>query len=460
MIQNHKSDYLLLYRNLEKNEVFCKMVQLNELIEEYQQYPDKTNNAEIRFATTGLITDIFYLLLTYYTVNRPHLKDGWQDYLLNLIIADVNPFSTLAQKLTLEQMGQSYTIATKADLCFLEDLFQLNWVMLQNKLTNLELVDTNNLKKYSWDQLHLQTKAPTSQLEFHKNKLKDLFLASSCWSQMLPNLARFYQSYGTGLMGQYWAFRTSTVSPCPLVGIDKPDPIQLEQLEGYEHIKEQLLSNTDKFISGLPANNVLLYGDRGTGKSSMVKALVHRFGSKGLRVVELTKAQLGILSDVISLLKQYPQKFIIFIDDLSFEDTESDYKELKAVLEGSLEVKPHNILIYATSNRRHLIKESFTDRSADPSRGELRSNDTEQEKLSLSDRFGITLVFPSPNQNEYLAIVKSIAEDRQIKIPEEQLKHLALKWALWQNGRSGRTAKQFVDNLEGDILLQELHQKG
>jgi predicted AAA+ superfamily ATPase len=210
-------------------------------------------------------------------------------------------------------------------------------------------------------------------------------------------------------------------------------------------------------LKGFPTNNVLLYGDRGTGKSSTVKAILNEYHTQGLRMLEVPKAYLADFPLIIRHLKNRTQKFIIFVDDLVFGDNEETYTSLKAVLEGGLESKTPNILIYATSNRRHLIKEYFSERAGLQSSNhdeEVHAGDSMQEKLSLADRFGISVVFSSPNQNRYLKIVKGIAARRNLDIDQERLHREALQWALWYNGRSARTARQFVDWIEGHEHLK------
>lgn len=265
---------------------------------------------------------------------------------------------------------------------------------------------------------------------------------AACWGEILN---RYYSASGYGIFNKYLAFAWDHNRG--LRGIRHLDKIALQDLLGYEEQKEKILRNTLQFLQGLPANNVLLYGDRGTGKSSTVKALLNEYWNAGLRMVELRKEDFPDMLRIIACLRQAPHKFILFIDDLSFEEFETDYKSFKAVLEGSIEGKPENILIYATSNRRHLVKESFAERE------EVRGQDTRQEKLSLADRFGIVLTYPSPNQEEYLRIVEKMAEERELQIPKEELRQMAIRWEMWNNGRSGRTARQFIDDLTGRTLL-------
>ena len=223
--------------------------------------------------------------------------------------------------------------------------------------------------------------------------------------------------------------------------------VHLDDLVGYEIAKKKLIDNTKAFVEGRKANNCLLFGDAGTGKSSSIKAILNQYYDQGLRMIEVYKHQFQDLNDVIAQIKNRNYKFIIYMDDLSFEEFEIEYKYLKAVIEGGLEKKPENVLIYATSNRRHLIRETFRDK-ADRDE-ELHSNDTVQEKLSLVARFGVTIYFGSPDKKEFQEIVRSLAERNGIAMPEEQLLLEANKWELSHGGLSGRTAQQFIDYLSG-----------
>lgn len=260
-------------------------------------------------------------------------------------------------------------------------------------------------------------------------------------------LARYYAEHGAGRLGRYSAFIWRSPSGC-FAPVAFPDPITFANLIGNAYQKGVLLQNTRQFLQGLPANNVLLYGDRGTGKSSAIKAVGNEFAAQGLRLIEVNKDDLADFPDIIAQLRQRGLKFLIYVDDLSFETSETQYKHLKAVLEGGVEAKAANVLIYATSNRRHLIRETFEAREA-----EIHGNDAVQEQLSLADRFGVTLTFMSPDQEEYLAIVRGLAEQRGIDLAGGILAARAIEWERRQNGRSGRTARQFIDHLQGELGL-------
>ena len=252
-----------------------------------------------------------------------------------------------------------------------------------------------------------------------------------------------YQCYGVGKYGLNKAFRFQNQQIVPIEHIGNNT---LDQLIGYDTQKERLRENTEAFLNGKKANNVLLYGDSGTGKSSSIKALLNEYYKDGLRMVEVYKHQFIDLPQIINELQNRNYRFIIFMDDLSFEEFEVEYKYLKAVIEGGLEKKPENILIYATSNRRHLIKETWNDRTHDE---EVNNNDAKQEKLSLVSRFGIKIMYINPNKQHYLDIIDGLSETYHIDMDREELHAKALEWEIRNGGFSGRTAKQFIHMLLG-----------
>jgi len=265
---------------------------------------------------------------------------------------------------------------------------------------------------------------------------------------MKDTLTQFYKEYGVGKFGLHKSFRIvhdeEGVRIEPILNIAH---VKLADLVGYEIAKKKLVDNTEAFVCGRKANNCLLYGDAGTGKSSSIKGIVNEYYDRGLRIIEVYKHQFQDLNEVISQIKHRNYKFIIYMDDLSFEDFEIEYKYLKAVIEGGLEKKPENVLIYATSNRRHLVRERFSDK--EDRVDDLHKGDTVQEKLSLVARFGVTIYFGAPDRKEFQNIVKVLAERYQVQIPEEKLLAEANKWEISHGGLSGRTAQQFVDYLLG-----------
>lgn len=269
-------------------------------------------------------------------------------------------------------------------------------------------------------------------------------------NEFQSHMAAFYGEYGVGKFGLNKAFRIIEKEEEHKVIIDpiiNVEHIYFKDIVGYEMQKKKLIENTEAFISGKEANNVLLFGDAGTGKSSSVKAILNEYYGQGLRMIEVYKHQFKALSEVLEQIKDRNYKFIIYMDDLSFEEYELEYKYLKAILEGGLGKRPKNVLIYATSNRRHLIREKFSDkRELDD---DLHNNDTVQEKLSLAARFGVTIYYGSPDKFQFQGIVKALAEKYHLDMPEEELLLEANKWEISHGGLSGRTASQFITHLLG-----------
>jgi predicted AAA+ superfamily ATPase len=261
--------------------------------------------------------------------------------------------------------------------------------------------------------------------------------ASKGTEQVFLALFLHYQIFGRGLAAQYIALTWHD----ELLGIENFDNIVFGDLIGIESQKETLIKNTERLLQGSPANNVLLFGDSGTGKSSCVKALINHYHSRGLRLLELRKSQLSDIDAILEVLEKSKYKYIIFLDDLSFEEGELGYKALKAVLEGKAAKIPHNVVFYATSNRKHLVRELWADRAVEDE--EVHISDTMHEKLSLSERFGIRLSFVLPSQAQYLQIVAEIGKKYNLRYDKET-EIDAIRWAMFYNGFSGRTAKQFV----------------
>ncbi len=268
------------------------------------------------------------------------------------------------------------------------------------------------------------------------------------WHTALPALAAYHGSHGCGRFATHRAFlwREGAVQP-----VEHPDPIRLAELKDYAAQRQIAVDNTQAFLNGFEANNILLYGDRGTGKSSTVKALLNEYADRGLRMIELPKEALCDLPTLTGYLAGLPMKFILFIDDLSFSGNDDSFAALKAVLEGGLASRPANVLVYATSNRRHLLRESFRDRDGD----EVHAADTVQEAVSLSDRFGISLTFLMPDKKRFLDIVAQIADDRGLNVERDTLLAAAERWALERGARSPRYAKQFVADAQARLARGE-----
>jgi len=428
-------DSLSIYRGLSENSVFSKLTTL--LI--------SLNKTDVAFREVINSYHEFYFELA---------KSGTmslKDYVLEQILFDENPF-TFQQQAT--QINSSNNVIEKAaaqDLNNLQLISQLDPALVKDHLSGLfknEPYNTFVEELPEWI-VESHSISPSN----HLNQITERLNARNNWRESLEELKEFHKTYGCGLFAHYHAFVWErSEEQGYLKGIDSPDPITLDELVDYQSERSRVIENTLQFLKGYPANNVLLYGDRGTGKSSTVKAILNEYHTLGLRMLEVPKAYLADFPSIIRHLKNRTQKFIIYVDDLVFGDNEENYTSLKAVLEGGLESKTSNILIYATSNRRHLIKEYFSERAGLQSSNhddEVHAGDSMQEKLSLADRFGINVVFTSPDQNRYLRIVEGIATKRNLPIDRERLCKEALQWALWYNGRSARTARQFVDWIEG-----------
>lgn len=371
--------------------------------------------------------------------------DAWQEHLLDRVLWDDNAFSLAAEASDPAELSAALLAQAAAELRTLRQAYSLSMHRLRTLLIEragplaLELQD-------GW--VLPSTDGPDVSSE---DALAWRFATSADWSELAPDLAAHFAAKGCGDFARYAAFRWVT-HPGAVGGLEpvpSPDAIRLANLVAYERERELVLSNTLRFVLGAPGNNVLLYGDAGTGKSSLVKALVNEYAPQGLRIIEVSKEGLTDFPYIAEAVRGRRQRFILFVDDLSFEEDETEYKALKALLEGGVQARPENLLIYATSNRRHLVREQFSDRSR-PGDDEVHPHDTAQEKVSLSERFGIRVAFLSPEQPRYLAIVQAIARHEGIELPEEELRRRALVWAQWQNGFSGRTARQFVNDLLGE----------
>lgn len=405
-----KLNNLVIYRNLLKDSLVQKMQAI---------LAGDANEDTMYELSAGLIVK----------AEKLGLKDNlWQSYLVYLIARDENVFSSTVEK-TRGNIGSGLRQAVIHDLAILREFLRSDLAA-------------------SGDAAFITDFSPTSAAAFQDfSMLNELFLSPKQHTpgESTDKLINYYTLYGCGKTAGYAAFRWDEETG--LVGLKHPDEISLEDLVGYEYQKEVLTRNTEAFLTGKPANNVLLVGARGTGKSSSVKGLANRYFPAGLRLVEVHKHQLRHLHKIIDALRGRSQKFIVFLDDLSFEESETEYKHLKSVIDGGIEAKPDNVLLYATSNRRHLIKENWDDRSDGQ---DIHSMDSVHEKISLSDRFGITLTYPTPDQNEYLRIVAAMAERHSINLPPDELRKLALRWELSHSGRSGRVAQQFIRHLMGN----------
>lgn len=375
----------------------------------------------------------------------PQAGNLWQNHLLDEIITAENSFTRMAANNQLcsgAPPAAAVKTAAAAELVILKQLLDIDFTSITPERTESDIYP-GLINQTPPDAVPVPCAgSPQSEIL----ELKKTLLSTPDWAGAAEILAEFHLRCGCGLFCRYHALRWDGKNK-KLAGISDPDPVRIEHLVGYDSERGQIMQNTERLLAGLPAGNILLYGDRGTGKSSTVKALVHKYGSRGLRVIELPRGFLDDYQEVLSALRNTCLNFVIFIDDLSFEDHEPGYKALKSMIDGSLQANPENVVIYATSNRRHLVREYFDERQP-----EVRNFDTLQEKLSLSDRFGITVLFLSPDQELYLKIVENLALQKGIDLPGDHLRMQALEWERWHNCRSGRTARQFVDHLAGSGL--------
>ena len=266
--------------------------------------------------------------------------------------------------------------------------------------------------------------------------------------EWLNAMRLYYRMLGCGTLAEHGML---VAEDGGLVGVPNADPSRFEDIIGYKEQKALLRDNTEAFIKGFPANNMLLIGARGTGKSTCVKALANEYFNEGLRVVELSKDKLHDLPAVLSMLSERGKSFIVYIDDLSFDDSESRYKHLKSILEGGVVRRPKNVLFCATSNRRHIVQEKWSDTNAGYEDEEMHGTDTRNEKMSLSDRFGLTITFQKPSPAEYFEIVAALAQKENLGVSEDFLREQAAAWELNQKGLSGRTARQFLDHMICEI---------
>lgn len=375
---------------------------------------------------------------------------SWQDYLLVQLLQADNALTRQAQLTQPTLCAAALTAAAQQDLRALQQLYswtgkQLSqWVQEKSGLEIAPVV---------WETDPTQISSTPALKRLSQEPIWSRLQQIEDWAALLPELTAFYGQFGTGLFAIYEAFRWQSQPTYQITGVSYPDSIRLDQLVGYESQKAALRQNTEALLSGYPALHILLYGSRGTGKSSLVKALLPTYGQQGLRLIEVNKADLRDLPQIVDQLRHRPQKFVIFVDDLSFEAENEDYKALKVVLEGNITARPQNVILYATSNRRHLIREFFSDRPRPSDAAEIHAWDTVQEKLAFSDRFGLTLTFEPADQDTYLAIVRHWAERANLQLERAELEFRALQWATRHNGRSGRTARQLVDFLQAELHL-------
>lgn len=429
---------LLIYGDMPKDSI---LMELSDIFKHMDQKTETTDEL-----TTRVFTQIKHLLQV--ATDYGFDKNLWHNYLTFLLITDENPFSLTCEKVGANQGSVNYF--AEGDFRAFKALFDFDFSRIEEELGVDCFSRISNYKAIGKKEL-MYNKNVSEKVQALSEKLEQ----AEDEHAFFDIVTDFYKAYGVGMFGLNKAFRIApggtgdgAIRFCP---INNMDAVVLDDLVGYEIQKKKLVDNTEAFVEGRKANNVLLFGDSGTGKSTSIKAIVNEFYDRGLRMIEIYKHQFKDLSDVIAQIKNRNYKFIIYMDDLSFEEFEIEYKFLKAVIEGGVETKPDNILIYATSNRRHLIKENWNDRNDMEHRNDMHHSDTMEEKLSLVHRFGVTISYTKPNQKEYFNIVINLARRAGITMSDEELCREANKWELSHGGISGRTAQQFVNYLLGDV---------
>ena len=368
----------------------------------------------------------------------------WHNYLTFYLMMNENPFSMTCEKIGASE--GSVNVLVENDFAIFQKLYHYDFSKIEKELGISCFSTILDYKAIVKKEL-MYNKNVSEKVRVLSKKLGETKDAKEFF-QVITN---FYKEYGVGMFGMNKAFRIEETKDGGICfkPINNMDTVMLDDLIGYEIQKKKLVDNTQAFVNGKKANNALLFGDSGTGKSTSIKAIVNQFYDDGLRMIEIYKHQFKYLSKVISEIKNRNYKFIIYMDDLSFEEFEIEYKYLKAVIEGGVETRPDNILIYATSNRRHLIKESWRDRNDVDTANDKHHSDTVEEKLSLVNRFGVTISYSKPSQKEFFEIVIGLARREGITMSDEMLKAEANKWELHHGGISGRTAQQFINYLAG-----------
>ena len=423
---------LIIYGDMDKDSILMK---LSDIIRKYKETDYKKDE---------IITELYCQVKRILEVSTDYGFDDnlWHNYLTYLLITDENPFS-----LTCEKIGAnngSVNHFAENDFKQFKALFDYDFAPMEEDLGIDCFKQLSNYKAIGKPEL-MYNKNVSEKVRTLSKRLEQ----SKDEKEFFEHVTNFYKDYGVGMFGLNKAFRITDTVPFKFHAINNMDRVMLDDLVGYEIQKKKLVDNTEAFVEGRKANNCLLFGDSGTGKSTSIKAIVNQYYDKGLRMIEIYKHQFKDLSNVIAAIKNRNYKFIIYMDDLSFEEFEIEYKFLKAVIEGGVETKPENILIYATSNRRHLIKETWSDRSDVQVDNGIHKSDTMEEKLSLVNRFGVTINYSKPSQKEYFEIAIQLCRRLGVELSDDEIKAEANKWELSHGGISGRTAQQFANYLAG-----------
>ena len=432
---------LIVYRTFQEGELLRDMAWL---MDHYEEAGLGENYVSGRPCTVEAVTELFYgcihRLIELAGTYGFH-GNLWHCYLANLLVNNENSYSRGCE--IRGEIKGTINRAVLHDIMIFKEFYDYDF---QPMCHRLHVPEFSLIEEY--ESSSLESRVYNTRICARICELAEDFCRDGSPEEMKDTLTRFYGEYGVGKFGLHKSFRVEhgengvRIEPIPKIA-----HVALNDLVGYEIAKKKLTDNTDAFVAGRKANNCLLFGDAGTGKSSSIKAIANEYYEKGLRIIEVYKHQFRDLNEVISQIKNRNYRFIIYMDDLSFEEFETEYKYLKAVIEGGLEKKPENVLIYATSNRRHLIRENYSDK--EEIRQDMHTGDTVQEKLSLVYRFGVTIYFGAPDKKQFREIVRILAERGGVAMPEEELLAEANKWELSHGGLSGRSAQQFIDYLLG-----------
>lgn len=425
---------LILYRDLGEDSILLK---LSGIFRDYElDLTEKENLTSRIYEQMKALLD----LSTQYGFD----KNLWHNYLTFILLTNENSFSMTSEKVGANDGTVNHF--AKADFAVFKKLFDFDFDPIEKDL-GIDCFST----VCNYHSIPKKERMYNRNVSERVQEVSERIEKAADEEEIFTIVTDFYKAYGVGMFGLNRAFRIRHLEDgVEFLPINNTDRVLLKDLIGYEIQKKKLIDNTEAFIKGLPANNVLLCGDAGTGKSTSIKALLNEYYDQGLRMIEIYKHQFQDLSSIIAQVKNRNYRFIIYMDDLSFEDFEIEYKFLKAVIEGGMETRPDNVLIYATSNRRHLIKESWNDRNDMENENGMHRSDTMQEKLSLVARFGVTIYYGKPSQKEYFTIVKELRKRYpSITLTDEELCAEANKWELSHGGISGRTAQQFINYMAG-----------
>lgn len=428
-----RTEELMLYKHMEQEEILRDMTFLFKNSD--NEYYNKEDLRTLLFECVNGILEL--------AVSHGFEGNLWHNYLTFLLVNDENAYSTSCE--IVGSVAGTINEVALHDFKIFRELYEYDLGCFEDKMQT----DCLQLLK-GYQNISAKSKVFNKRIRDRICNLSIKLGNAQTDEEFKDTMTCFYKEFGVGKLGLHKAFRVEHKEEhIQIVPITNIAHVHLDDLIGYEIPKQKLIANTEAFVEGRAANNCLLFGDAGTGKSSSVKAILNQYYDQGLRMIEIYKHQFQDLNDVIAQVKNRNYKFIIYMDDLSFEEFEIEYKYLKAVIEGGLEKKPENVLIYATSNRRHLVREEFSDKEG--RREDLHASDTVQEKLSLVARFGESIFFVGPDKKEFQKIVRTLAKRNKLDMPEEDLLLAANKWELSHGGLSGRTAQQFINHLLGDI---------